>query len=337
MPTRSLADDVTAKPGANAATRAAAGVAIVVYLGTAGLLVLAAWLLTGHRTALAWVLAAALVAFAVLIRPRLGRGHPDTTPVSRPAAPATYAVVDAVTARLGGRKVWRIAVSAEFTASYRVVGFRRRVVLTVGYPLWNLLDPDERVALLAHEQAHGVNGDTSRGTLIAPSLNALVEGLHTLRGRGEVSGPRVLGALVSSPLLGLLRLQEKLLLAASQRAEFYADHLAATVAGADAQVSLLRKLHLAEPAMRALRTGITRGDTDIWADSRAWLTDLGPVVVEDGESTDSTHPPTDRRVAALLGRAYGPAAVVSTVEDARRADHELAPAARDVVSALRRE
>ncbi|GAA2972641.1 M48 family metallopeptidase [Actinokineospora diospyrosa] len=349
MPTRSLADDVTARPGANAATRAAAAVAVLVYLLLAGLLLTAAWLLAIARgfALINYVLAAALLGFVWLARPRLGGLHPDTTTLDRAAAPALFAVVDAVTERLGARRVWRIAISPEYNASYRVVGFRRRVVLTIGYPLWNLLDPAERVALVAHELAHGVNGDTSRGTLIAPSLNALVEAIHALRGDltddeqglaafGATLG-RAVGFVVSLPLLGLLRLQERLLLSSSRRAEYHADHLAVTVAGAAAVVSLLHKAHLEDRALRALRTALVRRDPDPWATARAWLADLGPITVPEGDSTDSTHPPTERRIAAVLARSYPAPTFVSTVEEARRADHEMAPALRDVVSLLREQ
>ena len=39
--------------------------------------------------------------------------------------------------------------------------------MRLGLPLVSVLEPQERVALIAHEIAHDVNGDPARGTQVA--------------------------------------------------------------------------------------------------------------------------------------------------------------------------
>ncbi|MFF5494967.1 M48 family metallopeptidase [Streptomyces aquilus] len=66
--------------------------------------------------------------------------------MSRSAAPELYAPVDEVAAALGTRSVDVIALDARTNASVTHLGVRRRV-LTLGLPLWEVLSPQERIAL----------------------------------------------------------------------------------------------------------------------------------------------------------------------------------------------
>ncbi|GAA5003812.1 hypothetical protein [Actinopolymorpha pittospori] len=52
-----------------------------------------------------------------------------------------------MTVELRGPRLDRIVLDGAFNASARRVGLRRRPVLTLGVPLWNILDPQERVDL----------------------------------------------------------------------------------------------------------------------------------------------------------------------------------------------
>src|SRR5262249_8626043 len=141
--------------------------------------------------------------------------------------------------------------------SWMVVGVRRRRVLTLGLPLLLLLEPQQRVALVAHELAHARNGDSTRGLVVGSSVRALAEFYAALAPEPSRDGSIAwddLGFfdmivngilwLISRPAYGLLLLQLHLLLRDSQRAEYLADALAARVAGTEATVGLHERLLL---------------------------------------------------------------------------------------------
>ncbi|GLZ43684.1 M48 family metallopeptidase [Actinokineospora sp. NBRC 105648] len=337
------------RPGRDAATWAAAAVAAVVHLFTLGLVVLAGLLLVNAKAGfplIPIVAAIALVGLAFLMRPRLGRLHRDAEVVDRETAPELYGLADRVADALGARRVWRIVLSPQYNASYEQVGLRRRPVLTIGYPLWNVLTAQERVAVLGHELGHGVNGDSRRGLLVGSSYTSLAELYRTLRTDPGDSGDtlaavgstlaRAATFVLSLPVLGLLLAQDRLLGQAGQRAEYFADHLAADLAGVEATRSALAKLRFSGGVVRNLRTAVLRRDHDVWAASRTWLATAEPDPrPEQPHRVDAGHPRTELRVDALAARQYGPAKVISTRHDAAAMDRELEPHLREIVSALR--
>ena len=148
---------------------------------------------------------------------------PDATVLDPTAAPSPYELADGVAGSLGVRPVWRIVLDARFDASIAEIGFRRRRVLFLGRPLWDMLDPSERIALLGHEFGHVVNGDALRGGCPLRKLY------------------RRLPARLSRPLLGLILVQERVFARACQRAEYRADQVAVRVAGPAPVLSLLEK------------------------------------------------------------------------------------------------
>ncbi|MCG8920603.1 M48 family metallopeptidase [Actinokineospora sp. PR83] len=295
------------RPHRTVAAWSAAAVAGLVHLFTLALAVSAVALVAVRGIGVFQVATAAvLLGLAVLMRPRLGRVPPLAHVLDRESAPTLFAATDQVAEALGGRPVWRIVLTADFNAGYTAVGPLRRPVLLLGHPLWNLLDQGERLALLGHELAHGVNGDTRRGLLVGSSVGSLRELHGAMRVSPDDMGP-VLGFLsalvlsvVSLPVLGVLAVQERLLARSGQRAEYYADDLSARLAGTRAVTSLLAKVELGEPAVDALRTALNRGESDIWAAQRAWLAARPAAEVLEGpHRVDATHPPTFLRISAL--------------------------------------
>jgi Zn-dependent protease with chaperone function len=104
------------------------------------------------------------------------RPRPDEMPseiLSRAEFPALYRVVDTVVDSLGAPKTYGIVVNEDFNASYGQFGWRRKGVLSIGLSLWMILDEEEKVALIAHELAHSVNGDAARGFYIGLAMNSL--------------------------------------------------------------------------------------------------------------------------------------------------------------------
>lgn len=192
---------------------------------------------------------------AVLMVPRLGKLPKEARTLERREAPTLFDVVDEIAAALGTKTAKVIVVDAAYNASWAVIGWRRRRVLTIGLPLLTSLEPEERVALLAHELAHAKNGDSSRGLVIGGAVGALIELYLLIEPDPHPVGMDILinwvFAIVARPVRWLIQLEFHLLRRDSQRAEYLADALAASVAGSEAVVALHEKL-LLYPTMRAV-------------------------------------------------------------------------------------
>lgn len=121
---------------------------------------------------------AILLGFVWLLRPRLGRVPVPT--LQRGSAPVLFRLLDRMSDKLGGERVEHISIDPDFNAWYTQVGLRRTPVLGIGIPLWLAMSPEQRVAILAHELAHGVNGDATRGVLLGSAIQSLYEWLDFL-------------------------------------------------------------------------------------------------------------------------------------------------------------
>jgi Zn-dependent protease with chaperone function len=202
--------------------------------------------------------AIALAGVAYLGRPRLGRVARVTKGrhvLARESAPQLWALADSVAAGLGTRGPDIIVVDGRFNASYQRVGWRRRVVLTLGLPLWLSLSEQERVALLAHEFGHGANGDSRRGIWLGAALGSLAEWVqllkpppNRLRSHGLEALAALLAMLAQSFLRGVAELYLRALLRLTRhdgrRAEYLADSFMVGLAGAPGAEGLLEVLHL---------------------------------------------------------------------------------------------
>ncbi|MFF2543382.1 M48 family metalloprotease [Kitasatospora sp. NPDC058063] len=243
----------------------ASAAAAPVHLVTVGLFCLALWLLVTGSTVQRCAGAVALV-IAVALRPRLGR-VPRENVLDRASAPALYGLADRVAAELGAAPVAAIEVTDEFNASYGLVGLRRRPVLHLGLPLWEVLDDRQRIALLGHEFGHHVNGDHRRSLWLHSAIVALAAWYDMVRpdrpGRGsgdEVSLLIRIGAMVGAVVLRAvawlllqgLYLFDRLTSRAGQQAEYRADALAVRVGGSEAAGGLLATFLLFGPVCTAV-------------------------------------------------------------------------------------
>ena len=204
--------------------------------------------------------AVALLAVAWLGRPRLGslkRTRKSGLELPRDAAPQLWALADSVATRLGTRAPDVILVDNQYNASYARVGWRRRVVQRLGLPLWLSLSEQERVALLAHEFGHGVNGDSRRGIWLGAALGSLSEWVRLFqpsRGGVRLRGGSIeaLAALLAGWSMSFLaalvelylRLLHRLTRLDTRRAEYLADSFMVRLAGDAGATGLLEALHL---------------------------------------------------------------------------------------------
>lgn len=285
------------------------------------------------------LLGTGMCAFAWLIRPRPGK-VPSEDLASREAFPALHAFVNDVSRELGGRPIGNIVVNEHFNAAYGVFGWRRIPVLWIGLPLWLALRPQERLALLGHEVAHGVNGDSTRGFVVGSALRALDEWIAFLRGplNHAVSLGELLGGyavwILSIPFALLQGALAQLLWLDKQRAEYFADYLGSTVSGTDAAVALLQRSecseHLGDVLLKNVYSTSQSGAEilRLFQQRIARLPDrewqrLARSSQREGARLDASHPPTAYRCAFLQAHVVEVARLVATEETMRAIDAEL--------------
>jgi Zn-dependent protease with chaperone function len=97
---------------------------------------------------------------AWVLRPRVG--VLEDSPAPRESFPNLYRLVDQIAQVLDTPTVSAIVVDKDFNAAFGQVGWQQKQVMYLGLPFFSILDGQEKVALIAHELAHGVNGDPVR-------------------------------------------------------------------------------------------------------------------------------------------------------------------------------
>ncbi|MGW7026036.1 M48 family metalloprotease [Streptomyces xanthophaeus] len=337
---------------------------------TAGVLALAVALLVHGVTAalitagvllivLGWgagalpLLGVLLLGIAAVLRPRPGR-LPEGAPVLyRADAPRLFGLIDEVAALCGTSGVNAVVVSWDANASVTSYGYRRHRVLDLGLGLWEVLGPQERVALLGHELGHFAHGDVRHMKVTSGALHSLAV-WHYMLGRTEPRQltDRFVNALTLLPrtaVYGLLLLLDRLTLRDAQRSEYLADASAARAGSTEAAVGLMDRLLVTGSVHSELRRAsaaarmrggpggreaLDRAEEGLWerlaghigAVPEREYERLRRVSALRGHAVDDTHPPTHLR--RLCVSAGGPlAAGVVCDEDLEGAvAAELAPA-----------
>ncbi|MER5779572.1 M48 family metallopeptidase [Streptomyces sp. NPDC002039] len=337
----------------------AQGVSVLVHSLTALLVVGGVLLIVlGWETGVQPVVGAVSLGVAAVLRPRPGRLPKDGPVLYRADAPELFGLVDEVARALGTAGVHAVVVEPTPNAAVTTYGLRQRRVLYLGLGLWEILGPQERVALLGHELGHFANGDTRRSRLTAGALHSLSVWYYVL-GPTPPAGllDRFVNAFVFLPrcaVLGLLRLLDALTMRASQHAEYLADTSAARVGSSVAAVALMDRLLIAGSVDAALRresvaAGMRGGragrqaredaEQGLWERVAARFAAvpereyerLRRVAARRGHSVDSTHPPTHLRRRLVAADGPHPALVSFTGRREAAVGAELA-AARAVVA-----
>lgn len=231
------------KPKVTLAQMVAYLLAAPVLLATISLLATGLWFVVAH-----WFhpvpafIGASLIGAAIALRPRFGA--PPERFISRADAPELYRLVDDVARAMNTRTIDEIYVEPELNAAYGRHGIRRKSFLLIGAPLWLCLKGEEKLALIAHELAHQVNGDTARGYWIHTAIVSLGQWYIFLRQPypdgadiAEIA-THYLGLVLSVPVYLLTYALLHLNWNRSQRAEYLADYLGSRVSGTKAFVAL---------------------------------------------------------------------------------------------------
>lgn len=276
--------------------------------------------------------------------PRLAK--PETDFLARKEFPTLYDLAEEVAQAVNAPSPDVIQLDSGFTAQIAEYGWKRQRVLTIGLPLWHILDDDERLALVAHELAHLVNGDPLRGIFVGTAVSSLAKwytGLHPRAlwrpqhgALAILEWPANLLLLIAAQLpLLTARLLVYLLLRNSLRAEFYADRLAASVAGTAATLRMLEKLYFFGAYQTVVHQvgAVRRSNRDFFAELNQRIQDTPPRELErirriqrlESSRLDATHPPTPLRIEMLESHRIEQAAVQISPEIFARIEQEYAP------------
>jgi Zn-dependent protease with chaperone function len=297
-------------------------------------------IVTGYPEVVPMLLGAAACTFAWMMRPKPGK-VPSQDIASQRDFPALHVLVNDVARKLGGRPIDTIVVNEHFNAAYGVIGWRRVPVLWIGLPLWMALRPQERLALLGHEVAHGVNGDGTRGFIVWSALSALDEWIGFLRWplRHGATAIEILGGylpwILSIPVAALQSLLVQLLWLDKQQAEYFADYLGSTIAGTDAAVSTMQRLgcqeHLNNVLLQSAYSTTQSGAyiLGLFQKRLASLPDrewqrLARFSQRERARLDASHPPTAYRIDFLSAhRIAEPSKLIAAEGVMNAVDEEL--------------
>jgi heat shock protein HtpX len=278
----------------------------------------------------------------ILAFPRVHKLPQDSLTTSQ--APEFHRLLAAIAAQLNIAHPIRVTIDAKFSAFMTHAGLPPRHWMNIGMPMLLSLTPQEGVFVIAHEMAHAVNGDPKRGFFMSQALRFLSHLGNTWRPHTIFSADDgLLGILMLPFALGILGFSWFFLILAwllrqlagesSQRAEFHADLLAASVSGSAAALTALDKLHLADVYDHAIHKHrhmperahsfaefahqMREVSAERWDKLRAEQE-------QHSLSLDSSHPPTLNRLAVIAAH-HTDALVVLDPAWAERIQAELSP------------
>lgn len=334
-------------------------IAVAVHAVTLALIAVAVWCIVRGWGGLGVLLGIVFLILAWTLRPRLARPPEEGHTFRREDAPALHSLIDEVAEVAGTRGVDVIVVDTDINASVMACGLRGQRVLTLGLPLWEMLRPQQRVALLGHELGHYSNGDTRRGFIIATAYRSLLTWRYFLAPTADPAPAEIAVNLVylvpRSLIRGVLLILDRLTSSVARRGEYVADSFASRAGSTDAAVELMDRLLIAESVATTLRREANkpRGGRRDPGQAEEGAERLWEILAGDVESipereyerrrrvgaarehrVDSSHPPTYLRRERLLACPSAPAAVVMSDDHERRISDELAVVRRRLAEEL---
>jgi heat shock protein HtpX len=266
------------RPGWTRAHRWLVVISAFLLLGIASALLIGVWLIVKHSSLANTAVGVLLVGSALFLRPRLGHRPRRLRCITAAHFPALLTLIEKVAAEVGTAPPDYVTLDYGYNASVERVGLRGRTVLRIGILMWVTIAPQARVALLAHELGHTVNGDPNRGLVTQPAMatfGRLADLTGAYRTLGDVFDPdrmRELPVLLAEVALWIISrpfLLIHLALAAvalrdHQRAEYLADSIAADIAGTAAAVSLSDQMLYSDTAMDIVGYGAETERPTTW-------------------------------------------------------------------------
>ncbi|MDX8031813.1 M48 family metallopeptidase [Lentzea sp. BCCO 10_0856] len=352
------------RPEWTTARAALVALSAVLVLIVSGLALLGGWLVVRDFPSFFSIVAGIpvlLVAWA--LRPRLWSAEDVWHELHRDDAPVLFALLDRIATAAGTRMPDRVALDADFNASAGTHGWLRKRTLTIGLPLFGVLTPQQRVAVLGHEFGHFVNGDPARGLLTQPAVRTPLILADLVRPSEAFVSDTLWGQLAERAMWPFQMLLQRLFLLIGsgviavaardhQRAEYCADALAVRLAGTAATEASMIDLASAEQLMGSI-AAVERGTqanaetarrnhpgAARWREAAdAWRASADVADVLDRSVTEKAslwhdHPPAGLRARIVKSWPYTDPSVVLSDADSARIDAELhrfyARAGRDI-------
>lgn len=268
----------------------------------------------------------------------------STAPLPREQFPTLYQITDRIAQVLDSPPIDGIVPDFHFNAAFGQFGWKRQRILFLGVPLFSILDGREKVALLGHELAHGVNADPTRSFFIGTALQSLARWYAIVHPRDQLFtgvGPvaivllflRLFSLLLASIIWLWAYALSHLLWRDQQRAEYLADFLAAKVSGTEAQLAVLEKIHLNETFRLSLKIAyLNRDGPNFFNKLQQRVAQVPARELErirrinqlTRSRLDATHPPTAYRIEFLKAHDIPEANVVLSSTELVSLDQELA-------------
>ncbi|WP_433223180.1 M48 family metallopeptidase [Dactylosporangium sp. CS-047395] len=350
-----------------------AAIAVLIHLIAIAALGFSAWMVIRDFPSFTLLPGVVLLAFGVLLLPRPPGLPRYATRLRREDAPHLFAFVDTVAGAVGVPCPALIVLDDRFDADGATTGLLRRRYLRLGVPLFAVLDPGQRTALVAHQLAHFTTGNPLRSGLAGSADLSLANLAAMFEPRSDTAlrafqdeqivkaslntagagGMRVSGNVANvwyaemliRPFLWVLQqissLGRRALVTLArpdvERAEFAADTVAARTAGSAAALEMLDMLALGEPVVTVLRRHIraTRSDTPDPATWQALAREIrGHATTADPPPFEG-HPPITDRVRVLEAQPPLKPALSAATDAAEGVDAELATAYRRLARDLR--
>jgi heat shock protein HtpX len=296
------------------------------------------------------ILGVFLLLVAVGTGPRLHR-RPTGDVLDQQSCPQFTELV-AEAARLAGcRPPREVVISPQFNASAGVYGLNRRV-LEVGAPLWAVLTPGGRAALLGHELGHFAHGDLLQGRAVAWARQTLVHWHDVATPLGTVArGYGGLALVLMRVLLVVPRLLIEVYLMlldvaiapSHRRQEHLADLAAVSAGGTEGAVELLEVLLNVDGFEVTANTAAIRPDRpDIFRSLQDRADSYSPDQRRNlrlhGEREksriDASRPATYLRLRLVEARPQSAPRIVLDGDRIRAIDAELQPAMQAAFTAL---
>jgi Zn-dependent protease with chaperone function len=260
--------------------------------------------------------------------------------VSKINFPELYKTVNLICTKLKTSDIQGIIIDESFNASITEYGLKKKKVLFIGFPLWSILNNDERLALIGHEISHCVNGDPARSKLVSIAINILIDtgwAIYPSTLAGDIMNPYIGGLRASTlelskyaviplnlALRGISHLLWKLayflnnlIWIDSQKSEYLADILGSTISGHKSAISLMEKLGYQDIFYFELKKIVLKGKKE--ADKinifktvnekienfpNHEIERLKRLQMKEEHRFDIKHPPTYSRILILKEKGY---------------------------------
>ncbi|WP_156969429.1 M48 family metallopeptidase [Jeotgalibacillus campisalis] len=265
-----------------------------------------------------------LLGISWLVRPKVDQLDKNDSILTREDLPEFFRLIDSITDELGVRKIEGVVLDGEFNASIGRYGWKKRVILRVGLPLYSILSEEEKTALIAHEIGHLANGDLARGFYIGTALNTLGVWYELIDpdGRDEEESGDILKIISSLMMKGLAFFPKTyydlllyFLYFNKQEAEYFADYTGARIAGAEPAISLLEKIEYSRLYEYSIRKTVLSSqkmnffeclNEEIQHLPKREKTRYKKIAELERSKVDDTHPPTHFRVNYLQSKKHLP-------------------------------